>query len=70
MGNTDVQTIMPIHVPGSTPIAGKGFETCYEAKGRTVIAPCWRLDDFLPPELRLPEPRSRQSRPQRDDQPL
>jgi pimeloyl-ACP methyl ester carboxylesterase len=46
------KTIMLIHGAWLNGHCWKGFKTFYEAKGYTVLAPSWPLDDRPPVELR------------------
>jgi pimeloyl-ACP methyl ester carboxylesterase len=52
MENEMPKTIMLIHGAWLNGHCWKGFETFYEAKGYTVLAPSWPLDDRPPVELR------------------
>jgi pimeloyl-ACP methyl ester carboxylesterase len=46
------KTIMLIHGAWLNADAWEGFKARYEARGYTVIAPSWPLDDRSPAELR------------------
>ena len=46
------KTIMLIHGAWLNAQSWEGFKARYEAKGYTVVAPSWPLDDRSPAELR------------------
>ncbi|MGX9119064.1 hypothetical protein ACWTU6_20740 [Mesorhizobium sp. BHbsci] len=51
------KTIMLIHGAWLNAHSWEGFKARYEARGYTVIAPSWPLDDRSPAELRAsPDP--------------
>jgi len=51
------KTIMLVHGAWLNGASWEGFKTRYEAKGYTVVAPSWPLDDRPPAELRAsPDP--------------
>ena len=63
------KTIVLIHGAWLNAPSWEGFKARYEAKGYTVIAPAWPLDDRTPAELRAHRPRSRKPA-ERDRRPL